>query len=651
MILKFASILTLFSIVLSQITEIYEITNLPTSNPSFINSQIQTLSDELYRLNLQINNLFTSVSNDSTLCQQVHNLSIQTNKLLNISLVDLKNRVTNSSNTYNTLIPTLSNYITKVKCMSNSGCIPSHSTTPQPPLITTTLTSINNDSTCNNLLINNSKILNKKIETVNCNWNLLTISGKKYTLSLQSFIVQGNASIIVHDNLKNKDVITLNNSIENPITIDSNGYNYNISITSDNTLSGVKFEIDYQQLDVCDVNTCSNNGTCIVDPDNMPKCMCTGCWMGSNNCQKKYNPCDTYLKCKTVDGNNNPTGNTCKPLETVDKCVAQCYCKGSNTAKPYYVYTTSTQKISNNVFSTPLTPSQIIQNAHDLSLKIESLSNDITNYISQLNNNKSKSSCLDSLLKNVIELDKNVSNVVNDVNKKQENILTVESEIKNIKNIATCMKNSMCVPSPTTYKPTLSPTLKPINNKSCDELNNNGIISNGNDYENINCQWNINTTQSKYVSLNINYIYIKGNASLIVIDKFHGNQTVYNTSIYESITLSSYSNNYNISIISNGSYSGVSFKLTYNINDVCYQNYCQNNGACTVKPDNTPSCQCKGCFYGDTCNDTLDKCKTYTKCLQNKNPNNKCNTLSIDDNCVAKCYCMGSNIPTAFCRN
>ncbi|CEF63198.1 Epidermal growth factor-like domain and CUB domain-containing protein [Strongyloides ratti] len=316
-------------------TEVFEITNLPTSNPLIISSQVQNLSDELYRLNLQIGQLFISVSNDSSLYQTIVNLSTKTDKLLKIDLVNLNNRLKNASTIYNTLIPTLSDYVNKVRCLSNSGCIRVPSTTSPAPIITTTLNSINNSTNCNNLMDNNTRILNKYFENINCNWNLISESGKKYIITLESFTVQGNANITIHDNLKNKNVITLNGSITNPITIDSNGYNYSISITSADTSSGVIFEIDYENLDVCSMGLCSNNGTCIVNPENMASCICTGCWMESNNCQKKYNPCDTYLKCKTIDQNNNPTNNTCKPLETSTQCSAQCYCNGSQIPKPY----------------------------------------------------------------------------------------------------------------------------------------------------------------------------------------------------------------------------------------------------------------------------------------------------------------------------
>ncbi|CEF63199.1 Epidermal growth factor-like domain and CUB domain-containing protein [Strongyloides ratti] len=303
-----------------------------------------------------------------------------------------------------------------------------------------------------------------------------------------------------------------------------------------------------------------------------------------------------------------------------------------------------------NLFSTPLIPSKIIQNAYDLAIKIESLSNDITNYLSKLNN-KTEGSCSDGLIKNVQQLYGNVNNILSDVNEKQRNILLMEKDIENIKNIAACMKNSNCIPSQTTSIPTILSTLKPINNETCDQLNNNGIISNGKEYENINCQWNINVTESKYILLTINFLYLQGNTSLIITDKLYGNQTIYNKSIYQEITLSSYSNNYEISLVSNDSYSGASFKITYITNDVCYQNYCQNNGTCIVRPDNTPLCQCKGCFDGDTCTEALDRCKTYTKCLQDKNPRNTCSNESNNDDCIAKCYCNGSSTPTAFCRN
>uniref|UniRef100_A0A0N5BNY2 EGF-like domain-containing protein n=1 Tax=Strongyloides papillosus TaxID=174720 RepID=A0A0N5BNY2_STREA len=307
----------------------------------------------------------------------------------------------------------------------------------------------------------------------------------------------------------------------------------------------------------------------------------------------------------------------------------------------------STQQTPSNIASTPFSPSQIIQNAHDLSLKIESLSIDITEYLGKLSNK----SCSDGLLNNVKELYNNVTNILNDMTVKQNNITIMGDEISKIKNAAVCMKNSMCVESPTQSMPPILSTIKPFDNTTCDQLNQNGVISNGDKYENINCQWNINATQSKYISLTIDFLYIQGNVSLKISDKFHGNVTEYNKSVYQPITLQSPSNNYQISVASNDAYSGTSFKLSYSTKDVCYQNYCQNNGTCIVKPDNTPSCQCQGCFKGDTCNEAYDTCTSYTKCLQAVNPNNICKSEETASGCIARCYCGGSSTPTAFCRS
>uniref|UniRef100_A0A0K0FL53 EGF-like domain-containing protein n=1 Tax=Strongyloides venezuelensis TaxID=75913 RepID=A0A0K0FL53_STRVS len=335
MMFQFLFVFILFSNVLSQSTEIYEITGLPTSNPSLINNEIQMLSDELYRLNNKIDILFTSVSNDSSLYQQVLALSIKTNKLLNSELVDLKNRATNATAKYNDLTPTLSYYIKKVQCLSNSGCIPTPSTISTTPLTTTTLTSINDTLSCDKMKVNDEEISNDKIEEVNCNWNIISKIGYKYNFSLNSFTVQGNANFIIHDNINNNDVIALNKSIVNPITINSNGYNYTISVNSQDSISGVKFDIGYKKFNVCDVDTCANNGTCVVSPENTPKCTCSGCWMSSSNCQVKFDPCSTYVKCKTVDADNNPTGNTCKTVETSTSCTAKCYCKDSQNGTAF----------------------------------------------------------------------------------------------------------------------------------------------------------------------------------------------------------------------------------------------------------------------------------------------------------------------------
>uniref|UniRef100_A0A0N4Z0G8 EGF-like domain-containing protein n=1 Tax=Parastrongyloides trichosuri TaxID=131310 RepID=A0A0N4Z0G8_PARTI len=290
--------------------------------------------------------------------------------------------------------------------------------------------------------------------------------------------------------------------------------------------------------------------------------------------------------------------------------------------------------------------SEVIKNAHDLASQIQSLQNDITSYLSKLNNNSEV--CTKELLKNVELLSNNVTNDFNNFVLQQQNIVNISNQVSKISEAVVCMKNSNCVPSPTTTNPTTLATLKPITNNDCVALNSNGVISNGKENDEINCIWNLNVPESKYLILTINYLFIQGGAFLTIVDKNNQNETTYNSTILDKISISSYSNNYDVSINSTNPYSGASFSVSYISVDVCGSNYCQNGGQCSVKPDNTPSCTCINCFGGDNCGEKLDMCANNKKC-KTDNSNNKCVTEDNGTSCIAKCYCNGSTVGTSFC--
>uniref|UniRef100_A0A0N4Z0G9 EGF-like domain-containing protein n=1 Tax=Parastrongyloides trichosuri TaxID=131310 RepID=A0A0N4Z0G9_PARTI len=289
-----------------------------------------------YRLNEKVNNLFNKVSNNSDLYQRVSKLVNGVNNINQNNISALTNRVSIASTTFSYLSTNINSYINEIQCLSNSQCIPTPSTTSTIPAITTTLVPITNSTDCDKLLdTTNGKISSTQIQDITCNWSLKSSLGNKYILTLKSLIIQQDVELEILNNVNNSLVLFQNTSISEPIQINDNGYDYTISIKSANSFSGVQFELDFTSQAICSSDTCFNNGTCDVGPDNKAKCTCSGCYSSDSNCQRKYNPCDTYKKCKTLDSNDNPTGNTCQPLETTSSCVAKCYCNGSSTASAF----------------------------------------------------------------------------------------------------------------------------------------------------------------------------------------------------------------------------------------------------------------------------------------------------------------------------